>query len=45
MSVNVDDTLELLLIEDNPGDATLFEHHLTTDRPAGSSSRSSTALF
>ena len=33
MSVNVDDTLELLLIEDNPGDATLFEHYLTTDRP------------
>jgi signal transduction histidine kinase len=33
MSVSVDDTLRLLLIEDNPGDATLFEHHLTTDRP------------
>jgi signal transduction histidine kinase len=33
MSVNIDDTLELLLVEDNPGDATLFEHHLTTDRP------------
>ncbi|MFC7042272.1 hybrid sensor histidine kinase/response regulator [Halonotius sp. GCM10025705] len=33
MSVSVDDTLQLLLVEDNPGDATLFEHHLTTDRP------------
>jgi len=31
MSIGVSDTLRILLIEDNPGDATLFEHHLTTD--------------
>ncbi|TQQ82797.1 hybrid sensor histidine kinase/response regulator [Halonotius terrestris] len=31
MSISVTDELCLLLIEDNPGDATLFEHHLTTN--------------
>lgn len=31
MSISVTDQLCLLLIEDNPGDATLFEHHLTTN--------------
>ena len=31
MSLSVTDELSILLIEDNPGDATLFEHHLTTD--------------
>lgn len=31
--MNATELLEILLIEDNPGDATLFEHHLTTDRP------------
>jgi signal transduction histidine kinase len=31
MSISVSDELCILLIEDNPGDATLFEHHLTTD--------------
>ena len=29
MSINTDDELCVLLIEDNPGDATLFEHHLS----------------
>jgi len=32
MSVGADEALRVLLIEDNPGDATLFEHHLTTTR-------------
>jgi signal transduction histidine kinase len=32
MSINADDGIRLLLIEDNPGDAKLFEHHLTTSR-------------
>ena len=31
MSVSSDDELCVLLIEDNPGDATLFEHHLSAD--------------
>ena len=31
MSIAADEQLHLLLIEDNPGDATLIEHHLTTD--------------
>ena len=31
MSINTDDELCVLLIEDNPGDATLFEHHLSAD--------------
>lgn len=31
MSIAVDDALCILLIEDNAGDATLIEHHLTTD--------------
>jgi signal transduction histidine kinase len=31
MSIGVSDTLRILLIEDNPGDATLFEHHLTAE--------------
>ena len=30
MVISGDDELCLLLVEDNPGDATLFEHHLTT---------------
>jgi Signal transduction histidine kinase len=30
MSINTDE-LRVLLIEDNPGDATLFEHHLSAD--------------
>ena len=33
MAVTTTETLRLLLVEDNPADATLFEHHLTTDRP------------
>ncbi|MFD1641882.1 ATP-binding response regulator [Halohasta litorea] len=32
MSLTADDGVRLLLIEDNPGDAKLFEHHLTTSR-------------
>jgi len=32
MGIAGDDELSLLLIEDNPGDAKLFEHHLTTRR-------------
>ena len=32
MSISPDDELHLLLVEDNPGDAKLFEHHLTTSR-------------
>ena len=32
MSVGADEELRLLLIEDNPGDATLFERHLTAAR-------------
>ena len=32
MSVGADEELRLLLIEDNPGDATLFERHLTAGR-------------
>jgi len=32
MSINADKRIEILLIEDNPGDAKLFEHHLTTSR-------------
>jgi len=32
MSLSTDTGLSLLLVEDNPGDARLFEHHLTTDR-------------
>jgi signal transduction histidine kinase len=32
MTINPDEELCILLVEDNPGDATLFEHHLTTDR-------------
>jgi signal transduction histidine kinase len=32
MAISPDDELCLLLIEDNPGDAKLFEHHLTTSR-------------
>jgi len=35
MSFNTDDGLSILLVEDNPGDATLFEHHL---RSSGSDS-------
>jgi len=31
MSISVTDELSVLLIEDNPGDATLFEHHLSAD--------------
>jgi signal transduction histidine kinase len=31
MSISSTERLRLLLIEDNPGDATLFEHHLTTN--------------
>ena len=31
MSISVTDELCILLVEDNPGDATLFEHHLTAD--------------
>ena len=31
MSISESDELRLLLVEDNPGDARLFEHHLTTD--------------
>ena len=31
MSISTDDELRVLLIEDNPGDATLFEHHLSAD--------------
>ena len=34
MSVGADEELQLLLIEDNPGDATLFERHLTATRSA-----------
>jgi len=32
MGINADRELSLLLVEDNPGDAKLFEHHLTTSR-------------
>jgi len=32
MSINPEEELRILLVEDNPGDATLFEHHLTTSR-------------
>ncbi len=30
MSTSPDESLRILLVEDNPGDATLFEHHLTS---------------
>jgi len=32
MGISSDTQLRLLLVEDNPGDAKLFEHHLTTSR-------------
>ncbi len=32
MGASTDTELRLLLVEDNPGDAKLFEHHLTTSR-------------
>ncbi|TQQ81412.1 ATP-binding response regulator [Halonotius roseus] len=35
MSISVTDELNVLLIEDNPGDATLFEHHLSADGTEG----------